>query len=126
MSLGAIPIIHILFGEEYRDAGPIMMVYSWSFMFACAGVARSQYLLNEGLTRLSLFFSVAGLVSNIGLNFLLIPHFGVLGSAFATVGSYAIGGLFVTLTVRNLRRIAFLQILTILSPWRVLNRQDQV
>ena len=122
LSLGAIPIIHILFGEEYRDAGPIMLVYSWSFMFACAGVARSQYLLNEGLTRLSLFFSVAGLVSNIGLNLLLIPHYGVLGSAFATVGSYAIGGLFVTLTVRNLRRIAILQILTILTPWRVLNR----
>ena len=120
LSLGAIPIIHILFGHEYRDAGPIMVVYSWSFMFACAGVARSQYLLNEGLTRLSLFFSIAGLVSNIGLNLLLIPRFGTMGSAFATIGSYAIGGVFATFAIQKLRRVARMQVATLLTPWRAL------
>ncbi|NOZ24822.1 MAG: flippase, partial [Nitrospirae bacterium] len=56
------------------------------------GVARSHYLINEGLTRFSFFTTALGAVVNVGLNLVLIPQYGGMGAAVASVVSYAASG----------------------------------
>ena len=57
-------------------------------MFVFLGVARSQYLVNEGLIKFSFFATAVGAIVNVGLNFILIPQYEGVGAAIATVVSY--------------------------------------
>jgi PST family polysaccharide transporter len=124
LSLGAHWIIRILFHNAYAASAPVMMVYAWSLLFVFLGVARGAYLMNERFTRLSLLFSLAGLVVNLVCNFLFIPRFGVMGAALATVLSYSVSALVSSFFVPSLRTLARLQCLALVTPWMVLRRDS--
>jgi PST family polysaccharide transporter len=84
------PMIGLLYGVDYADAGPTLAVHVWAGLFVCLGVAQSAWLLNEGHTRVGLVNTTVGALVNVGLNFLLIPQFGAIGAAIATLVSYGI------------------------------------
>ncbi|HSR19087.1 MAG TPA: polysaccharide biosynthesis C-terminal domain-containing protein, partial [Ignavibacteriaceae bacterium] len=53
------------------------------------GVASGQYLVNENFTKMSFYRTFAGMICNVALNFILIPVYGIIGSALATLISYS-------------------------------------
>lgn len=83
-------IIKILFGEEYLLASSALIILIFSGTFSFLGVASSKYLVAENLTRISFYRTLVGVVVNVILNLILIPHYGIIGSAIATLVSYAI------------------------------------
>ena len=83
-------IIKALYGVQYAEAAPVLTIYIWSGVATFLGVASSQFLTAENLTRISLWRTVVGGIVNVGLNFLLIPSYGMIGSAVATLISYII------------------------------------
>ena len=82
------PVIKIIFGPDYIDSIKISQIYAWSgvSMFLMTGFW--TYLLSENYIKIYLFAMIFGAVSNILLNIILIPVFGVAGSAYATLVSY--------------------------------------
>jgi len=90
VSLLAGPLIRLLYGAEYADAGLPLAVHIWAGLFVCLGVAQSMWLLLEGHTQITLINTVVGALVNIGLNLVLIPKFGSLGAAIATLASYIV------------------------------------
>lgn len=87
-------IISLIFGVAYESAGPILAVHIWAAIFVFLGVASGQWFLAENRQGLGLQRSVLGMIVNILLNIALIPQFGALGAAWATVVSYAIAAMF--------------------------------
>jgi polysaccharide transporter, PST family len=83
------PIIAWLFGNEYAAAGPILAIHIWAAWFVFTGIGTSTWFIAEGLTHLSFQRTLIGAVINIGLNFVLIPAYGGIGAAIATVISQA-------------------------------------
>jgi O-antigen/teichoic acid export membrane protein len=83
-------IIYVLFGSEFSQAAPVLTIYIWAGIAVFLGVASSQYLINENLTRLTFLRTSIGMVFNVILNFVLIPIYGIIGSAIATLISYTI------------------------------------
>jgi len=83
-------IIQICFGEAFAPASPVLTIYIWAGIAVFLGVASSQYLINENLTKLSFLRAFIGMVLNVILNFILIPTYGIIGSAIATLISYTI------------------------------------
>jgi PST family polysaccharide transporter len=81
-------LIGLLFGSDFSEASAVLRLHIWAAIAVFLGVASSQYLINEGLQKLSLCRTLTGLVVNILLNLLLIPHFGAVGAAIATLISY--------------------------------------
>jgi PST family polysaccharide transporter len=81
-------ITKAVFGPEYGDAAPVLQVHIWAAVAVFLGVASGQYLTNEGLQRITLYRTLLGLAANILLNVLLIPLYGALGAALATLISY--------------------------------------
>jgi O-antigen/teichoic acid export membrane protein len=75
----------LLYGQEYQEAGPVLMVHIWAGVFVFLGVAFSKYLTSENLVVKSFYRTTAGAVVNIALNFFLIPVYGILGAAIATL-----------------------------------------
>ena len=86
----ATPTIRLIFGAEYLPAGQILAWHIWASPFVFLGVARSKWLMSENLTLFHLATTVCGAVANIVLNWYLIPLYGGMGAAIATVISYAV------------------------------------
>lgn len=75
----------ILYGKDYVQAGPILTVHIWAGLFVSLGVAREPWLISEGLMKLSAATTATGAVINVILNLFLIPRYGGMGAALATV-----------------------------------------
>lgn len=105
MTLIATPIVTLLFGEQYTAAGPILAVHIWAALFVFLGVGMSPWILNEGLTRFSLFQTMAGAIVNVLLNFYLIPLYGGLGAAISTLLSQMAATYFALALFKRTRKI---------------------
>lgn len=84
------PIIYKLFKPEYASAAPVLSVHVWGSIFVFLGVASGQILIAEGFNKILFIRTGLGAAVNIGLNLLLIPTMGMMGTAIATVVAYAI------------------------------------
>jgi len=83
-------IIIIIFGNEFQSAAPVLTIYIWAGVAVFLGVASSQYLVTENFTKLSFSRSLIGMVINVILNLVLIPKYGIVGAAYATLISYSL------------------------------------
>lgn len=77
--------VQILYGDEYKGATSILKISVWAGLFATLGTARSVWLVNENLQKYSLIYTSVGCVTNIVLNYFLIPKIGARGAAIATL-----------------------------------------
>lgn len=94
MTFLSTPLVRVLFGDAYVAAGPVLALHIWSALFVFLGVGQSPWTINEGLTRLDMYRTAAGAVVNVALNLVLIPRYGALGAAAATVVAYALSSVF--------------------------------
>jgi PST family polysaccharide transporter len=90
MTLISTHLVIWLYGEQYANAGPVLAVHIWTAVFVFLGVAAGPWVLNEGLAKFSLYQTVLGALTNISLNLILIPLYGAIGCAVATLISQAL------------------------------------
>ena len=81
-------VVHFLYGEQYNQAGSVLMIHIWAGVFVFLGVASGKWLLSENLQIFSTVNTSIGMIVNVWLNYILIPKIGVLGAAWATLISY--------------------------------------
>ena len=94
-------LVSLLYGDGFEEAGPVLAVHVWAAIPVFLGVASSQFLLAENLQMLSLARTLLGLVVNLVLNLLLIPSFGAIGAAAATLVSYTVATMAIGLDNRS-------------------------
>lgn len=87
------PITIFIFGSDYAAAAPVLRVYAWSSIGLFLVTAINQALTSENRLRLIFFLNLIMMVANVGLNYLFIPRFGLVGAAWATTISYLLGPL---------------------------------
>jgi O-antigen/teichoic acid export membrane protein len=109
-------IIQVLFGAEYQGAAAILVVHVWAGVFVSLGVIRSLWTTTEGLMQFAFITTAIGALINVGLNFLLIPRYGGVGAAIATVVSQAFAGYVTGAFFSETRRIFALQTRALLTP----------
>ena len=80
--------------------------------------AFSKWLIAERLLLFSLVSQGAGAILNIALNLVLIPAWGGVGSAWATVISYAAASYLVLLLFARTRPAGAMMTRTVSAPWR--------
>ena len=122
-------VVKIAYGAEFAAAGPILAVHIWSSIFVFLGMARGQWLVNEGLQKFYLAATCVGAVSNIALNFAFIPLWSGLGAAWATVISYGLAGWVASYFHPQVRVTATMQTRALLIPlrgWRYLRRASTI
>lgn len=81
-------IVGVLFGEAYASSSNILSVHIWAAVFVFLGKASSKWFFIENRQVLILERSILGAFINIGLNYLLIPKYGGIGAAYATLIAY--------------------------------------
>jgi O-antigen/teichoic acid export membrane protein len=85
MTFLSAPIVVALFGEAYVDSGAVLAIHIWASVFVFLGVASNQWFVAENRQILGFQRTFIGLIVNIILNYILIPRFGVIGAAVATL-----------------------------------------
>ncbi|GAB2696065.1 flippase [Mucilaginibacter koreensis] len=91
----AAPLIYKLYKPEYASAAPVLSLHIWSGVFVFLGAANGQYLIAENYARLSFLRTGFGAVINVILNLILIPRYGMMGTAIATLVAYASSAFFI-------------------------------
>lgn len=79
------PLIYLLYGDEYIAAFSSMLVLLASTSFALVGTVRSIWIVAEDLNKYTKYYIGMGTIVNLALNALLIPIYGILGAAVATL-----------------------------------------
>lgn len=111
-------IVKMAYGSEFAAAGPMLSVHIWSSIFVFLGVARGQWLVNEGLQKFYLAATCLGAIVNVAFNLILIPRWGGLGAAWATVVAYGLAAWLASYFHAAVRPTARMQTLALLIPFR--------
>ena len=97
--LGADTIILTLYGNEYVKAIRALKILLLSNMFYMLSLPLSQLLILQNLQRSLLFFTLSATLSNVIINYFLIPRYSLYGASIATVISGFL--LFLLLAFKN-------------------------
>lgn len=119
-------IVRVAYGADFLESGPILAVHISASIFVFLGMARGQWLVNEGLQKFYLAATCAGAMANVALNFIFIPRWGGLGAAWATVISYGLAAWLASYFHPAVRVTAAMQTRALLIPfrgWRYLVRR---
>jgi PST family polysaccharide transporter len=119
----ATPIIAFIYGENYQASATILSIHIFATLFIFQRAILSKWLIAEGHYKFSLFSHGAGALSNILLNLLLIPEYGGIGAAWATLISYIIAS-FLSLALTKQTREFMMLMITAMIKWPIyLGRQ---
>ena len=78
-------LIVLLYGAEYSLAGPALIIHIWAGIFVFMGFAYSRWLIAEDFIMKVFYRNVFGIIANILINLALIPIYGIIGAAIATI-----------------------------------------
>lgn len=84
-SLFSTQIVVLLYGQEYAEAGTVLALHVWTGIFVSLGIMRSSWTTIEGYMHLALASTATGAGINVMLNYALIPKYGGVGAAIATL-----------------------------------------
>ncbi|MDG1097681.1 MAG: flippase [Methylophilaceae bacterium] len=106
-------VVSLLYGEQFNQAGSVLMIHIWAGVFVFLGVASSKWFISENLQMLAFWRTFYGMVANVALNLLLIPIYGIQGAAMSTLLSYFIAGLMFDLFHEKTRATFFMKVKTL-------------
>lgn len=81
----ATPLVTLLFGDAYRESASVLTIHVWTGVLVAFGTASGSWIFAEKLVRLSLYRTLLGAATCLALNLILIPRFGPVGAAWATL-----------------------------------------
>lgn len=117
ISLSASWLINLLYGDAYQAAGSILAVHIWTCPIMFMGPILSKWLIVEDLLLFSLTRHGLGAVLNVVLNLFLIPAYGGLGAAVATLVSYSVAVYFACFTDPRTRIAGKMMTRALLRPF---------
>lgn len=101
-------IILILYGEKYLGAVPALSLVVWYTTFSYFGSINNIYMVAENKAKWVQITTLVGALTNVCLNFLLIPRFGVVGAAGASLLTQFIANFVMVYLIKPLREDFFL------------------
>lgn len=108
-SLTADWIVALLFGPNYAESANVIVLHTWGGIFLCMGITSGSWLVAERKLKLNLQRNLFGLAVSAITNWMLIPLYGVTGSAIATVAGLGAAFYFFDLLHPQLRPMFWLK-----------------
>ncbi len=78
-------IIYVLYGNDYLNAVPVLRALVFYFVFSVMGLVRNVWILAEEKQKHLWVINLSGALFNIALNAVLIPFYGAVGAAVASL-----------------------------------------
>lgn len=101
-------IILLLYGNKYIDAVPSLSLVVWYTSFSYFGAINNLYMVAEEKTKWVQLTTLVGAITNVVLNFVLIPIYGVAGAAAASLVTQVFANFILLLIIPPLRENFFI------------------
>lgn len=111
-------LITSLYGLEYQRAAVILSIHIWAGIFIFMRAAFSKWILIEDAITFSMITHGFGAFVNIILNIFLVPEYGGIGAAIATLLSYAMASYISLFFYKASRPIFWMMTKSLLAPFR--------
>lgn len=95
-------IIKIMYGDGFADSVPVLRIATWLTVFSYIGSVRNIWILAENKQKYIWIINMSGAIVNFGLNFLLIPVLGAIGTAISAVATHCFNSVIMTFVIKPL------------------------
>ena len=99
--------VMLLFGPEYLPSAKILVILTGATFIQAIFGAAGPTLSMSGHTKLVLWNTIGAFALNFGLNIFLIPNYGIIGAAIATLTSLIVVGFARTIEVSVILKMNF-------------------
>ena len=100
--------VMLLFGSDYIDSASVLVLLTFATFIQTALGAAGPILSMSGYTRLVFWNSLGAFLLNLVLNIILIPRFGIMGAAWATLISISAIGIARIIEVQFILKFSFI------------------
>ena len=97
------PIVVLLYGEKYLAVVPALSLVVWYDAFCYFGSANNMYMVAEYKSKWVQFTTLAGAVCNVVLNVAMIPYWGIVGAALASLVTQVLANFVMMWVIKDLR-----------------------
>lgn len=119
-SVFAYPMIRYTYGVQYLAAVPVLQIMAWKTVGMAISSAGGQLIIIEKLQKWAVFRNLAGCVVCVILNLLLIPKYGIIGSAFVTIITLFVSGFLANYLIPPYRHIFKMECKALVLGWKEL------
>lgn len=99
-------ILQVLYGEAYLGADLCLKIVVWYTAFSFIGSGKSLWLICEKKEKYVFVLSAMGAVTNLLLNWLMIPQWGINGAAIATLVTQVFANILYPIVFKDTRGYA--------------------
>lgn len=99
-------IILLLYGKDYLAGTAALRIVVWYYGLSTMSTLNQVYLANDGKNKYINLFCMVGLVTDVVLNFALIPIMGINGAAIATLITHIVIQIVMPYAFKETREIA--------------------
>lgn len=110
MTVFAKPIVSILFGQEYLPAANVLKVAVWYTTFGYMGTIRNIWILANNKQKYLPFVNLSGALMNVVANYILIPRFGSVGAAVASLLTQLLANFLLCFVIKPIREAGMIML----------------
>lgn len=118
VSLSAYWLVRYTFGERYLLAVPVLQIIAFKTVGQALSSAGGQLIIIEHIQKWAVIRNMLGCLFCVLLNYLLIPHYGIIGSAYVTIVTVFISGYIANALIPSYRHIFIIETKTFLTGWK--------
>ncbi len=99
-----------LYGEEYGAALPVINILVWKNVIMGVGLVSGAWIINMGIQKYAPLRSITSMMINIVLNWYLIPTYGGIGAAVASLVASIVNVILISMIIPSYRQVVLLMV----------------
>lgn len=101
--------VNLLYGQEFASSSSVLLILIWTIPVTYLGIITNKLIMVQGHQKIIFMKQLVLTLMNIGLNLYLIPRYGIVGAAWATLLADIFVNLFIDVVFNKARWIYFLK-----------------
>lgn len=118
VSVSAYWLIFITFGKDYLAAVPVLQILAFKTVGMALSSSGGQIIIIEQIQKWAVIRNLLGCVVCVGLNMLLIPIYGIVGSSIVTIITVFVSGFLANALIPPYRHIFRIEIYALFAGWK--------
>ena len=114
------PLVYFTFGSSYIYAAGALSIISFKVIGDALSQTSGQLMIIEGIQKFASLRNMIGCIVCVLCNYVLIPRYGIMGTACVSVLTVFSSGFLANLMIRSYRHIFLLQVTSLLKGWKSL------
>ena len=111
-------LIYFTYGDKYLSSVPVLQVMAFKTVGMALSASSGQIIIMERIQKWAFIRNIIGCLICISLNLLLIPKYGIIGSAWVTIITVAFTGCFANLFIPPYHPIMKIQLYALFLGWK--------